>query len=523
MSLWNALLLILLAGELYAQPITRRLPPPGIELTEAQRQEVAAARDHVAERLVGISAGHPRRTDLEIFHKAIAYALEFGEFYREKDLDVVRSIVAAADQCADELEAGTETRRGLRVCGFRSSIDGSVQPYGLEVPEGLDLDKPVPVWVWLHGRGDKETDLYFINGRLKKPGQFRPQDAIVLHPFGRQCLGWKSAGEIDVFEAIDDVAKRYKIDRDRIALMGFSMGGAGAWHIGAHYTDRFAIVHAGAGFAETAEYNRLAPDRYPPDYEQTLWRLYDVPNYARNFFNVPLVAYSGELDKQIQAARIMGQALAGEGKELKHLIGPGMGHKYDKQSREQIEGIVQQATAAGRESDPDDVSLQTRTLRYGRMHWIRATGLEEHWADSRIDASRRDGKLEIHTKNIAAFEIQQPAKAPLRKLTVDGDVLLDPPDLGPIHLVRADGAWGFGERAAQQMRKRPALQARSTMHSSPRSSSSYQIPNQAIRCFKSGSMPSWSTSNDVGGRHSAGRSRSGGPVISASMTSSATT
>ena len=34
-------------------------------------------------------------------------------------------------------------------------------------------------------------------------------------------------------------------------LMGFSMGGAGAWHIGAHHTDRFAGIHAGAGFAVT--------------------------------------------------------------------------------------------------------------------------------------------------------------------------------------------------------------------------------------------------------------------------------
>ena len=36
-----------------------------------------------------------------------------------------------------------------------------------------------------------------------------------------------SAGETDVFEALASVEKRYKIDPDRIALKGFSMGGAG--------------------------------------------------------------------------------------------------------------------------------------------------------------------------------------------------------------------------------------------------------------------------------------------------------
>lgn len=458
MTKWIALLLVVFAGELRPQSILRRLPPPGIELNDDQRQEVAAARDHVAERLVEVPLAHPRRADLEIYHKAIAYALEFGEFYRPQDLGTVRALVAAADRCADDLKGDAVMRRGLLVCGYRSSIDGSVQPYGLEVPEGLDLDQPVPLWVWLHGRGDKETDLYFINGRLKKAGQFRPDNAIVLHPFGRQCLGWKSAGEIDVFEAIEDVAKRYKIDRDRIALMGFSMGGAGAWHIGAHYADRFAIVHAGAGFAETAEYNGLKPEDYPPDYEQTLWRLYDVPNYVRNFLNVPLVAYSGEVDKQIQAARVMERALAAEGKQLRHLIGPGMGHKYDPKSRAAIEGIVREAVARGRDRDSGEVHLQTRTLRYNRMRWIAATGLEQHWKDGRIDASRDGGSVEVNTKNIASLTIS-PGGSPLKSVTVDGRTLANPlPEL-PIRLYKEGGDWhtlGSGDRLPH--RKVPGLQ-----------------------------------------------------------------
>ena len=45
-------------------------------------------------------------------------------------------------------------------------------PYGLEIPEGLDLSKPVPLYVWLHGRGDKDTDLHFIRGREGKRDRF---------------------------------------------------------------------------------------------------------------------------------------------------------------------------------------------------------------------------------------------------------------------------------------------------------------------------------------------------------------
>ena len=64
-------------------------------------------------------------------------------------------------------------------------------------------------------------------------------------------MGYKSAGEIDVLDAIEHTISEYPVDPDRIALMGFSMGGAEPG-IGAHYAQHFAVVHAGAGFAETA-------------------------------------------------------------------------------------------------------------------------------------------------------------------------------------------------------------------------------------------------------------------------------
>jgi dienelactone hydrolase len=99
----------------------------------------------------------------------------------------------------------------------------------------------------------------------------------VLHPFGRYCNGFKSAGEVDVLEALASVESRYAIDADRVVLMGFSMGGAGAWHLGARHARLWAAVSPGAGFAETAQYNRLEPSTYPPWYEQRLWALHDVP------------------------------------------------------------------------------------------------------------------------------------------------------------------------------------------------------------------------------------------------------
>src|SRR5207237_6741082 len=113
---------------------------------------------------------------------------------------------------------------GLVVRGYRSMIDRSVQPYGLVIPENHDFAKPCPLYVWLHGRGDKNTDLHFLYERATKVGQIAPPGAIVLHAFGRQCVGYKGAGEVDVREAVESVKREYSIDPNRMVLIGFSMG-----------------------------------------------------------------------------------------------------------------------------------------------------------------------------------------------------------------------------------------------------------------------------------------------------------
>ena len=65
------------------------------------------------------------------------------------------------------------------------------------------------------------------------------------------------------------------------------MGGASAWHIGAHYAGLWAAVAPGAGFAESAQYLKLklTGDGAPPWWEQKLWHFYDATDYAANLFN----------------------------------------------------------------------------------------------------------------------------------------------------------------------------------------------------------------------------------------------
>ncbi len=437
-------------------PIPRRIPPAGMEISAADRDKLAAELTKVRQRLQPL-ADHELAPDIEIYVKAVDLALRHGEFYRHDDIAKAHGLLVVANQRLDQLAAGKTpwtTQRGLVVRGYRSSIDGSAQPYGVEIPKDLASLEDAPFYVWLHGRGDKTTDLHFIHQRQAKAGKIAPRGAIVVHPFGRHCIGFKSAGEIDVLDALAHARRQYQPEskagaRTSNVLAGFSMGGAGAWHIGAHFPDRWAAVSAGAGFAETARYNRLAKDDFPVWYEQRLWGLYDVPGYTRNLLNMPVIAYSGEKDKQIQAARVMEEAFLAEGQELPHIIGPGMGHAYHPDSLKEIMRRLEAASRAPRKDrglGPRKVFLQTRTLSYAKVHWLQVSGLEEHWRDARVDAEvkevGRKTSVIITTSNVTRFSIPYESDKALASVQVDGTTLQIPDQPGS-RLQKSGKIWSW--------------------------------------------------------------------------------
>lgn len=389
------------------------LPPSPEHTLPADAAVGLAARLVVLRNAFKEVRSHARAADAEIFIKAVEYALEFQEWYDKKPEEGPKKAHRLLDEAASRIESlkNNETPwmdgSGQKVLGFYSRIDGSPQPYGVEIPEGLKWGaavKAVPMWIWLHGRGDTATDLHFVYSRLmaKKPGQFQPKGTIVIHPFGRYCNGWKSAGETDVFECRDDAVSRFHVDSNRIALAGFSMGGAGAWHLGAHFADQWACVHTGAGFADVKRYQKLTPDKYPEWYEQKLWGVYDVPDYARNFSNVPLICYSGEQDAQRDSAEYMIEVLGKHGIRPPHLIGKGMGHKYHPETIKEVQAWIEKAVEKGRDPWPRKVSLQTKCTRYGKMFWVRIAAMKELWEDARVDAEIDDQKkrVTVTTQNV---------------------------------------------------------------------------------------------------------------------------
>lgn len=458
--------------------IPRRLPPAGVAVADLAEKLKAGAREAWAavpvrladlRRRVDVQpfAADADRADVEVLLDAVQQAIDGGEWWQPDDLG---HAVWALDESAQRLEALARDERpwrtspGLSVHGFRSALDGSVQPYGLWAPEALDSTRPAPLWIWLHGRGEKETNLHFLHQRAHKPPEFRPDRAIVLLPFGRYCNGWKGPGMADVFEARDAVGGRRAIDADRVVLAGFSMGGAGAWQIGSRRVGEFCAVHGGAGFVDTLRYTRVDPATLPW-YEVRLWTTTDVPPVARNLLNVPAIAYSGEVDKQRAASELMVETLAAEGRTLPHVIGKDMPHKYDDSSRWEITDYLEKAVAAGRPRQPAAVHLAVTTLADSRVRWLEALGLGEHFRPARIDAARatRDGGIVVTatTANVTALAIHDAAG--VVGLRIDGTELAVPagtaePLLAARAELRPDGEWRVIAAAdLPPLRKRPGL------------------------------------------------------------------
>ena len=198
---------------------------------------------------------------------------------------------------------------------------------------------------------------------------------------------------------LDNVKQHYSIDPDRIVVRGFSMGGAACWNYAVHYAYKWAAAAPAAGFSETPDFLRVFQheDFEPTWYEKKLLHMYDCTDWAEDLYNLPTVAYSGEIDTQRQAANMMAKAMKAEGLDLFQIIGPKMGHGYVPESKVEIDRFIDAAVAKGRDPMPKKIRFTTYTLRYNRMYWIRVDGLEEHWCGpglkrkwtERISRSRR--------------------------------------------------------------------------------------------------------------------------------------
>ena len=465
----------------------RPVPPAGIAYPSEVREflrmgatmlgrDIDQLRKDVAEK-PELAARLP---DVEVFQKAVDWAVRHDEVFKTNELATARLLLQTGHERAAVLRSGKvgwAEATGPTVRGYRSRIDGSVQPYGLVVPPSWrpDSGRRWRLDFWFHGRGEQLSELAFLNERMRGPGEFAPPDTFVLHLYGRYCNGSRFAGETDFWEALEDVQRLYPIDEDRMVVRGFSLGGASCWHFTVHHAWRFAASAPGAGFSETAEFLDVFQNEklQPFPWEPKLWRLHDATANALNLAMTPVVAYSGADDRQIQAAQAVEKSMAALGMDLTHLVAPTTGHKYEPATKAELNRRIDALARQGRVRVPPRVLFTTHSLRYPRMAWVVVDGLGQHWEPATVVADWQGNTLRVTSTNVSAlsfafgpgespFDPRQPVRVEVQS---DGrpmeSVVLGRPTsersfAGALH--RGAQGWSAGPAPAEGLVKRHGLQ-----------------------------------------------------------------
>ncbi len=394
--------------------------PSARPLSDMQRKTLDDGQTSLESRIKSMPADLQQdATDAAIFAKGLRWAVRYDAEFSPADISLMEKAVARGNQRVAALVDGKpvwKTRRGKVALGYRSAIDGSVQPYGLIVPKTYDANQPTRLDVVLHGstRPVGLSELRFM-ARFDEGDDENaaPPDHpfIELHPLGRveNCYRW--AGETDVFEAIEDVCRRYNIDRDRIVLRGMSMGASGTWHLGLKHPDRFVALGPYCGYVDTHRFSETPLANFVkvgplPEHQELGLHMLDSIDYAANAGVVPAIACMGEKDVFFDAHVLMGAAMEREGLTMVNLISPGTGHVIDPATHaEQMRRIAEYSTK-GLNHQPRDLRFVTWTLKYSRCHWLQVLGLEKHYSRAEIVARLRDQVVEIdESRNITRFAV----------------------------------------------------------------------------------------------------------------------
>jgi len=465
---------------------------PSIQPTAEELRRVQAKVDELDTMIRPLKARSLNEAlvaDVDIYAKAGRWLLEFPQtFFTQDGIDQALVVLDQGLERARQLQRGESpwvTRKGRKIHGFYSALDGSVQPYGVTVPESYDGTRSVRLYVWLHGRDQRLSEANFIY-RFPNPSTsltYNTADVgqITVDVYGRWNNANHWAGEVDIFEAIAAVQKRYKIDPARIILRGFSLGGAGAWHIALHHPDRFVAADIGAG-----TYPRRSQMPGFPPYQQATLRIWEnIVDWALNAHNIPIAAHDGDNDTGVAGippepgvkhrgqlesslrvrAQLEKEGFVSEGEpnffKVKgtpaiFLISENTGHNVSPLVRQRVDAFLKDWGDRGQVS-PDHIRFLAYTTRYNKSYWVSLDGLERHYERTEVDA-RRDKerrRYQITTKNLARLTLRETDHA--AAIRIDGQDLRvkSAPQLV---LEKSGSTWRVSRNKSSGLRKTHGLQ-----------------------------------------------------------------
>jgi len=409
---------------------------PDLVAGESLDAEGSVVVVNTADRMLhNVPAGGVRRLAVRIRHAALAAGRGAGKIELE--------LSPAAGLSGKFSLDVREPTQAYRVT-FRSGIDGSVQYYGIRRPKN---SAGAGIVLTLHGAS--------VHARNQADCYAPKSDLWIVAPTNRRPFGfdWQDWGRTDAYEVLADATARTRARGDRVYLTGHSMGGHGAWHLGANDPDLWLGVAPCAAWESFDTYGRGGRKGI----WLKVWRGADLagatPLLLDNLAQLPVFILHGEEDSTVspKEARRMETALRKAGAKPRMHLEPGKGHWYNGNASEGVDCVDWPGIFEMFESTP----ARTRTPKEihfvcadpaidARHYWVTLHQPLTYGEVCRMEGRIADDTVVLKTDNVRRLSL---ADVPL-------NVEIDGQKLNGKHFLRTDGKWAASDPDATE--KSPA-------------------------------------------------------------------
>jgi len=402
--------------------------------------------------------------------RKIPYTLRDGAFAAGKQ--AVQVSLYQGDLLIDEIDISIEVREPSQPYRrtFISEIDGSLQYYGVRQGQAEAGKKPA-LFLSVHGAG------------VKALGQAAAYQAKswghVIAPTNRREFGfdWEDWGRIDAMEALAEAESRYGTDPQRTYLTGHSMGGHGAWYLGATYPSRWVAIAPMAGWRSFFSYVGTREFEEPTPMEAMLNRAANpsrTMELGRNYLQHGVFIEHGDADRTVpvREARAMREYLGEFHPDLAYYEEPGGGHWYGVDHQRVFDYFKWHEMKDTRDIDVMEfksitpgISATSRyiTLYQQEQSYVPCGVVAKQTIRSR--GQRRKGedikerKIEIDTENLQVFMIDLAHCKHLERLSieVDGQAIEPLPwaERDALWFARQEDKWAVVDGAPDPREKNP--------------------------------------------------------------------
>ena len=349
-------------------------------------------------------------------------------------------------RCVDKLDAYKQT--------FISDIDGSVQYYAVKPSTNTDPETKQALFLSVHGASVEA---------INQAGSYSNKSwGHVVAPTNRRPYGfnWEDIGRIDAIEVLNIAKEKFNIDENRVYLTGHSMGGHGAWYLGANYPDQFAAIGPSAGWISLWSYRYKNRDTKFTDDLKLFTRAAqqsDTYTLATNYAQLGVYILHGDADSVVSPsqARSMIRKLETFHKDFDYHFEPGKEHWWD------VDTIRPGTDCVDWRSLFDFYAKHSRPLNRiqkinfttaapgisSKNYWVTIEQQEKQFDFSNIDIEFVPGvnRIRVKTDNIKTFSINSKClgieKGTNINFDVNGNVVSGSSTGKKVYVVNEEGKW----------------------------------------------------------------------------------